>query len=62
MEKMRVDYEKKYKYLEKIDQPRIVSSDLKIDIFPIFKCKMDPKKDFYGIGPTFPNRRRGIAL
>ncbi|PZU86723.1 MAG: hypothetical protein DI529_08395 [Chryseobacterium sp.] len=34
IEKMRVDYEKKYKYLEKIDQPRIVSSDLKIDLFP----------------------------
>ncbi|MBL1222476.1 hypothetical protein JET18_16605 [Chryseobacterium sp. L7] len=33
-EKMRLEYEKKYKYLEKIDQPRIVSSDLKIDLSP----------------------------
>ena len=34
MEKMRVDYEKKYKYLEKLEQPRIVSSDLKINLYP----------------------------
>ncbi len=34
IEKKRADYEKKYKYLEKIEQPRIVSSDLKIDLFP----------------------------
>ncbi|MDR4950623.1 M1 family aminopeptidase [Chryseobacterium sp. ES2] len=33
-EKMRFEYEKKYKYLEKIDQPRIVSSNLKIDLSP----------------------------
>ena len=68
MEKMRVNYEKKYKYLEKIEQPRIVSSDLKIDIFPkksgwsvdgIYYIKNKHQKPVDSIIIKYPNNLDG---
>lgn len=68
IEKMRVDYEKKYKYLEKISQPRIVSSDLKIDIFPktsgwsvdgIYYLKNKQQKPIDSIIIKYPNNLDG---
>lgn len=68
IEKMRVDYEKKYKYLEKISQPRIVSSDLKIDIYPktsgwsvdgIYYLKNKQQKPIDSIIIKYPNNLDG---
>lgn len=68
IEKMRVDYEKKYKYLEKISQPRIVSSDLKINLFPktsgwsidgIYYLKNKQQKPVDSIIIKYPNNLDG---